>query len=277
MKEIDNKTQARAPKTQYFGREAFNTSDKTIIRWLGNAGVFINSRGTCVMIDPLLEGFDMPLLIDMPIQSKDVPQLDGVLVTHGDNDHFSRDTCKSLASVCKEYHSPHYVAELMKEEEMSGVGHDIGESFIIGNIKTTLTPADHAWQNEKKKYTRVFKFEDYCGFWLETPDGNIWVPGDSRLLPEHLNMPTPDDIIFDFSDNSWHIGLKGAVKLANTYPKTPLLLSHWGSVDAPNMDAFNANPDDLYGLVENPERIYVLAPGEGYELHTLNNNENGIR
>jgi L-ascorbate metabolism protein UlaG (beta-lactamase superfamily) len=270
MSEIKNKNQACAPKTQPFGAEVFASSDKTIIRWLGNAGTFINSQGTCIMIDPLLEGFDLPLLIDMPILPENVPHLDGVLITHCDNDHYSRVTCKKLAPVCKEYHAPQYVSELMKEEELPGLGHNIGETFEIGTIKATLTPADHAWQNEKNKYTRVFKFEDYCGFWLETPDGTIWVPGDSRLLPEHLEMPTPDSIIFDFSDNSWHIGLQGAVKLANAYPNTPLLLSHYGSVDAPNMDAFNANPDDLYELVENPERIYVLAPGEAFELHRVN-------
>lgn len=269
MNKINNKGQACAPETQSFGAEAFGESDKTIIRWLGNAGAFINSRGTCIMIDPLLEGFDLPLLIDMPILQKDVPHLDAVLITHCDNDHFSRTTCKNLASVCNEYHSTQYVSELMKEEELLGFGHNIGESFKVGSIGVTLTPADHAWQNEHKKYTRVYKFEDYCGFWLETPNGNIWLPGDSRLLPEHIQMPTPDAIIFDFSDNSWHIGLQGAIKLANAYPNTPLLLSHWGSVDAPNMDAFNANPDDLYGFVKNPERIYVLAPGEAYTLKSL--------
>lgn len=270
MSEMNYKSQARAPKVQPFGIEAFSPSDKTIIRWLGNAGAFINCRGTCIMLDPLLEGFDLPLLIDMPILPEDVPHLDAVLVTHSDNDHFSKITCKKLAPVSKEYHGTQYVSELMKEENLSGFGHDIGETFEVGTMKVTLTPADHAWQNKIKKYTRVFRFEDFCGFWLETPDGTIWAPGDSRLLPEHLQMPTPDAIIFDFSDNSWHIGLQGAAKLANAYPSTPLLLSHWGSVDAPNMDAFNANPDDLYGLVDNPERIYVLAPGEAYELRKLN-------
>ena len=57
--------------------------------------------------------------------------------------------------------------------------------------------------------------------------------------------------------------------MANTYPKTPLLLHHWGCVDAPDFAPFNADPASLPGLVENPERIVVLAPGEPYELHRL--------
>ena len=263
---MNEKKQSCAPATKFMKAEDFEKQDGTTIHWLGNAGVMINSWGTCVMIDPLLEGFDMPLLIDMPILPKEVPHLDAVLITHCDNDHFSRVTCKNLAPVCKAYHSTQYVSQLMREEELLGIGHDIGESFVVGDIKATLTPADHAWQNEHKKYNRVFQFEGYCGFWIETPDGTIWAPGDSRLLEEHLQMPQPDVIIFDFSDDGWHIGLEGAIKLANTYPDARLILSHWGSVDAPNMKAFNANPQSLYGRVENLSRVKILAPGELFKL-----------
>lgn len=262
------KKQAVAPKTKPFGKKAFKKSDNTVIRWLGNAGVMINSRGTCIMIDPLLKGFDMPLLIDIPIDVKDVPSLDGVLVTHCDNDHFSRVTCRELSDVCKSYHGPNYVAKLMEEEGLKSIGHNINGSFYIGDMKITLTPADHAWQNESSKYSKIrnFKFEDYCGFWIETKDGVIWAPGDSRLLEEHLNMKSPDVIIFDFSDNSWYIGLKDAIKLANTYPNAALILSHWGSVDAPEMNAFNADPASLIGEIINEDRIYILAPGEEFLL-----------
>jgi hypothetical protein len=51
--------QARAPRTQPFGGEAFGPTDGTTLRWLGMAGFLINSRGTTIMVDPLLEGFDM--------------------------------------------------------------------------------------------------------------------------------------------------------------------------------------------------------------------------
>lgn len=127
------KGQAIPSATQHLGKEAFAPSNQTVIRWLGNAGFFINSRGTCIMVDPLLIGFDMPLLIEPPILPEEVPALD-------------------------------------------------------------------------------------------------------------------------------------AVKVANAYPDAQLLLSHWGTVDAPDMKPFNADPKDLEGRIVNPERIYVLAPGEAFVM-----------
>jgi L-ascorbate metabolism protein UlaG (beta-lactamase superfamily) len=269
-KPAEKKYQAKAPKAQPFDARAFEASNKTTLRWLGMAGFFINSRGTTIMVDPLLEGFDMPLLIDFPIAPKDVPRLDAVLVTHADNDHYSVPTNRELKPVTRAYHSTIYVDSLMKNEGFPSFGHDIGDTFQVGPIRVKLTPADHAYQNAYPGMSkRKFKNEDACGFWIETPDGNIWAPGDSRLMAEHLQFPAPDAILFDFSDSEWHFTLAGAVKIANAYPNTPLLLNHWGSVDAPNFTPFNADPKQLEKLVVNPKRIHVLAPGEPFTLKRL--------
>jgi L-ascorbate metabolism protein UlaG (beta-lactamase superfamily) len=263
--------QAKAPTTQPFAREAFDSSGTTVLRWLGMAGFLINSRGTTIMIDPLLRGFDMPIMIEMPIVAEDVVRLDAVLVTHSDNDHYSVPTCRDLAGVTKAYHSTQYVASLMAEEGLPAQSHDIGDAFVVGDIRVEVTPADHAWQNASPgASTRLFKDEDACGFWIETPDGTIWAPGDSRLIPDHhLQMPAADAMLFDFSDSEWHFGLDGAITMANAYPDTPLLLYHWGSVDAPDFAPFNAEPESLYGRVTNPARIHVLAPGEPFTLKRL--------
>ena len=267
----EKKYQAKAPKTQAFGEEAFEASGETTLRWLGMAGFLINSRGTTLMVDPLLGGFDMPIMIEMPLAAADVPRLDAILVTHSDNDHYSVPTCRDLAGVTRAYRSTKYVASLMKDEDLPGHGHDIGDDFNVGPVRVEVTPADHAWQNESPgASTRTFQLEDACGFWIETPDGTIWAPGDSRLIPEHhLQMPAADALFFDFSDSEWHFGLAGAVKMANAYPHTPLLLYHWGSVDAPDFAPFNADPESLYDRVKNPERIRVLAPGEPFTLNRL--------
>ncbi len=265
--------QARAPETQPFGAQAFEASDGTVLRWLGMAGFLINSRGTTLMVDPLLGGFDMPVMIDFPIAATDVPRLDAVLITHSDNDHYSVPTCRDLAGGTGEYHSTQYVSSLMKHEDFPAYGHDIGEHFAIGPVNVEVTPADHAWQNASPGASdRIFEPEDACGFWIETPDGTIWAPGDSRLIPDHhLRMPTADAMLFDFSDSEWHFGLDGAIEMANAYPRTPLLLYHWGCVDAPDFPPFNADPDSLQDRVENPERIQLLAPGQPYVLRRLTN------
>ena len=263
--------QAKAPETKPFGKEAFTSLDGTVIRWLGNAGALINSRGTTIMIDPVLSGFDMPLLIDIPITEEEVPGMDAILLTHCDNDHYSRATCGKLAGKTKEFHAPHYVAGLLKEEQnINGTGHDIRERFQVGDVAVTLTPADHAWQNEfPEQHTREFQMEDCCGFWLDTPDGSIWAVGDSRLMEEQLHMPRPDAMLFDISDSRWHIGLEGVKKMAAVYPDTPLILWHWGSVDAPEWKEFNGDPEVVKKLIVNPERVVVLAPGESYCLKKL--------
>jgi len=264
-KQIKN-SQAIAPETQNFGPEAFTNTNNTVIRWLGNAGEFINSHGTCIMLDPLLKGFDMPILRDAPIQPEDVPFLDAILITHDDNDHLSKATCRELASKCKGFHAPIFVAGLMEKEGWTSFGYKIGDTFEVGVLKIKLTPADHAWKNAFPKYQRIYDFEDYCGFWVDTPDGSIWAIGDSRLLPEQLDMPQPDALFFDFSDSSWHIGFENAIKLANTYPQTDLLLCHWGTVDAPEMTPFNGDPQQLMDRIINPERIRIVAPGEPFIL-----------
>lgn len=269
-KTAKKKYQAKAPTTQAFGKEAFEKSDKTTLRWLGMGGFFINSHGTTLMIDPLLKGFDMPVMIEYPLKTEDVPSLDAVLVTHADNDHYSIPTTNDLAAVTKSYHSTQFVGSLLKNEQLPGFGHNIGDVFKVGPIKITITPVDHSWQNAYPGTSpRKFKDEDSCGFWIETSDGTIWATGDSKLMPEHLTMPTPDAILFDWSDSEWHFTFEGAVKLANAYPNTILLLNHWGSVDAPDFPPFNADPEKLKNVVVNPERIVVLAPGEPYTLKRL--------
>jgi hypothetical protein len=75
------------------------------------------------------------------------------------------------------------------------------------------------------------------------------------------------------------LGLKGAVKLANEYSNTPLLLNHWGSVDAPDFAPFNEDPAMLYKLVTNPKRIHALAPDLKYQdikIRVTRNNEGNI-
>jgi len=219
---MNEKGQMMAPATCRMTAADFEDKGGTSVYWLGGGGVMINSRGTIIMIDPLLEGFDMPLLIDRPILPKEVPKVDAVLVSHSDNDHYSRTTCKNMKSVCDVYHTTFYVASLMKEEcDIDGIGHDIAEHIQVGEIDIELTPADHAWQRLFESYNyRIWEDRECCGFYLRTRDAKIWYVGDSRLMECQLHMELPDVILFDFSDNfpiisSWLKHTQAPVLFAN--------------------------------------------------------------
>ena len=217
---INEKNQAVAPATVQMESVAFEDNQETAIYWLGNAGVMVNSHGTNIMIDPLLDGFDMPSLIEVPIQSAEVPGLDGLLLTHCDNDHFSKPTCLNLKSVTKMFHGPNYVKTLLDQLDLPGVGHDINSSFAIGTITVTLTPAKHNWQNESSKYSfRHFDESDYCGYWLDTPDGTIWLPGDSKLLHPIWRCPNPMSFCLIFPTTPGISPLKERLNWPTPIPK----------------------------------------------------------
>ena len=91
--------QAMPRETVQLPAEAFGPSDTTTVYWLGNAGFLLNSRGTTIMCDPLLVGFDMPVLVEPPILPEDVPALVqagvkglmiGAVVTGRDKDSICR-------------------------------------------------------------------------------------------------------------------------------------------------------------------------------------------
>lgn len=247
----------------------FLDKGNTRIYWLGFAGILIVSNQSKILIDPVLEGFDMPVLIEFPIKTKDIVDLDAILITHGDGDHCDIQTLSELKLVTQSIHTTHYVSSLLFEKlaHPNIVSHSIDDTFKLKGIDITLTPVLHNWQNDYPKYAyRYWNEDEACGFFINTTHGSIWLPGDSKLIDSQLHMKEPDVILFDFSNNPWHITFEGAIKLANAYPNSKLICIHWGSVDAPDNDAFNANPMDLFTFVQNPERIIVINPGENFVL-----------
>ena len=259
--------QAKAERIP-MGPESFGNRNNTEVTWIGGGGAMINSRGTVILIDPLLEGFDMPILTEAPFTVEGCGHADAVLITHCDNDHFSRPTLLGIKDRTDIIHTTQYVAGLCSDLGLKAEGHDIHDSFKVKDITITLTPADHAWQNDSPKHSaeRHYEMQDFCGFRVETPDGVIWMPGDSRLMQEQLEQKPMDLILMDISDSRWHIGLDGVVKMAEAYPDVPLLPIHWGCVDAPEWKEFNGDPEAVRKLICNPDRLFVKAVGEPFIL-----------
>jgi L-ascorbate metabolism protein UlaG (beta-lactamase superfamily) len=271
--------QATAPATVPLPPSAFEDGGETAVYWLSASGVLVNSHGCTIMIDPLLSIIaDDPaigetgelLMTAPPIMATQVEKLDAVLYTHTDNDHLGPLTAKALMQTGAQFHgTPDVLQELNRLGLSDGQGfsHTQGETFCLGNLEISLTPAFHPHQLFRTDFERYFTPEDCCGYKIKTSDGVIWVPGDSILMPEHLQMQDIDLLFIDFSDNASHFGLDLAIGLANVLEHAEMIMYHFATFYGPDHDWCNADPGDAIPRLRHPERLHIVAPGEKYVLH----------
>ena len=139
---INEKGQAVPNKTVKMTQESFDDKQKTSLYWLGNAGCMINCHGTIIILDPMIVGFDMPLLFESPLDIQDVTHVDGYLISHIDNDHCSLDTIESLKEKTQMIYTPKYISTMLKNKGYKSQMYNIGDTFDIGQVKVTLSEAD---------------------------------------------------------------------------------------------------------------------------------------
>ena len=278
---MDKTQQAKARPTRMLTQQDFADNNETAVYWLTSAGAMINSHGTILFVDPVLayidgqpmvsETFEI-LLVPTPIQPEKVPKCDAVFYTHMDYDHLSENTLQKLKyTTDPDFYIPsQFVYDRLK---FYGVAPDKrkiiapGEKVVIGNVTVERTPARHAWQViDPEHYDWTYQPEDCTGYKITTPDGIIWVPGDTQLLPEHLEMTDVDVMFIDFARSQSHLGEENAIRLANTLTRTDMIMYHYGTFKAEGRPDFSANPDDVRDKFIHPERFHDLAPGEKYVL-----------
>jgi L-ascorbate metabolism protein UlaG (beta-lactamase superfamily) len=270
--------QATAPATIPLPPDYDEDCGETAVYWLSASGVLVNSHGCTIMIDPLLSLMsDDPatgetgelLMTAPPILATQVTQLDAVLYTHTDNDHLGPLTASHLMQTGAQFHgTPMVIRELHRIglSQPRGVAHTSGETFHIGELEITVTPAFHPHQLFNTHFESYFTPEDCCGYKIRTPDGVIWIPGDSLLMNEHLQMKDVDLLFIDFSDNASHFGLDFAIGLANVLEHAEMIMYHWATFYGPDHDWCNADPSKALPRLRHPERLHILAPGEKYIL-----------
>jgi L-ascorbate metabolism protein UlaG (beta-lactamase superfamily) len=258
--------------TQQIEGVFFDESTRTILTWLGMAGVMINVRGTILLIDPLVsismvneealcEG-EHRLKLPLPIEAKNIPKVDAVLYTHADFDHFGSVTAQVLIdqfNCCFIAPEPvvRQLSELgVSEHRVTQVSDD--DIVYVGNAMIVITPALHDWQ-EQNPWQRG----DCCGYLIKTPDGTIWHPGDTRLIPELLSIRGVDVLFFDVAAVDAHLGPAGSARLAGSSGAQVMVAYHYGTFDLPPGSYGNCDPEDSFRYISNAKADFLqLDPGE---------------
>lgn len=253
----------------------------TAVAWLGSAGVALWSRGTLILVDPVLgvrrngagalcsEVEGMPLLREPPTTPEALATADAVLYTHADEDHMGPETAAALGRLGLRFHTTGFVArELEKLGVPAGriVVHRAREAFRVGDVAVRMTAASHGWQETMpERYDWKYTLEDCTGFFFETPDGSVWDPGDTQLLDEHLDQPPADLLLMDYSDDPYHLGLDGALRLSERQERARLLMFHWGTFAA-DRPCYCADPAAVRARLRRPERLLTPPMGRWVRL-----------
>lgn len=248
----------------------FEKRKNTILTWLGMAGALINCRGTIILIDPLISyGADDKtcetgdrLLVPLPVTADRIPRADVICYTHADSDHFAEKTARILNSRL----SPVFISPAPVYEKLRGLG--IPDDRLIkikdfalysfGSADISVTPALHDWQK-----VDPWKREDCCGYLVKSPDGSIWHPGDSRLIPELEKIKDVDILFFDVAAVDSHLGPEGSARIAVTSGAKAMIAYHYGTFDLPPGSYGGCDPDDSLPYVKNVKADFLRPdPGE---------------
>lgn len=261
-------------KTIQIDDSFFNKRDDTIFTWLGMAGALINCRGTIIFIDPLISyGADNEtcetgnrLLVPLPVTADKVPKTDIVCYTHADSDHYAEKTAKILDSRL----APKFIAPGPVFEKLNKLGIDKTRltkikdfaTYSFGNIEIIITPSLHDWQE-----VNPWKREDCCGYLIKTPDGSVWHPGDTRLIPELEEIKNVDILFFDVAAVDSHLGPKGSARLAETSGAKAMVAYHYGTFDLPPGSYGGCDPDDSLPYIKDLKAAFLKPdPGEILKL-----------
>lgn len=281
--DMENRVPVIAPKVHPITEDAFAPCENTTVYWLGGGGFMVNTRGTILLIDPILETFEKEgslyaanghiLLQPFPMETKDVKKCDMLLFTHDDGDHANPETVKILANQDVPMLGSARVFETLVKQGIKPDHYTVchaGETYTVGEIEIEILPGDHPWQLIDGG--RCFYPEDCVGFIVKSVDGTIVFTGDTRLMKEHIGIPNVVLLPLDVSACVFHLGRSAAALLANKYPDAYILPYHYGTFDYPECPAQeggdpqlvlqNVNNADKRGLVVGPGCPVTICNGK---------------
>jgi len=221
-------------------------SDGLRFVWLGHSSVLVELSGKRVLIDPVFSerasifSWAGPRRFQpAPLQAKDLPSLDAVLISHDHYDHLDRPTIMGLAEKTAFFHVPLGVAAIMKGWGVPKAKiHEYAwwDEHEVDGITIVATPARHFSGRGLFDRNRTL----WCSWVISRNGRKVFHSGDTGMTSQFKEIGkkySPFDVAFikmaAYNEN-WpdiHLNPEQAVEAYRDLGGKTLVPIHWATFD----------------------------------------------
>jgi len=160
------------------------------VTWFGHSSFLLEIDGKIILIDPMFSRATSPVQLlgpkrytqEFPIELKDLPKIDVVLISHDHYDHLDEKSIKHLKSITKQFIVPLAVGNHLKKWKVDSakiIELNWWENFDFGNIKFTSTPARHFSGRGPTDRSKTL----WCSWVIQSENYQIFFSGDTGYGP----------------------------------------------------------------------------------------------
>lgn len=247
---------------------------KTTVNFLGHSTVLVEMSGVRLLTDPLLRVYVGPLRRQIPLPDPEMLKIDIIIISHLDGDHLDLPSLKKLGQDTQLL-VPRGAGQYLNSRRFMNVEEmEEGESFDIGKVRVTATPAIHGGRN--LPWTPIV---EPMGYLIEGTH-EIYFAGDTDIFPEMSAIGKKLDLAFlpvwgwGPSLGEGHMDpLRAAEALLHLQPSVAIPI-HWGTYIPIGFGLFrpwflSQPPQDFAKHAANiaPHvKVQVLQPGQSLDL-----------
>ncbi|MCD8081195.1 MAG: MBL fold metallo-hydrolase [Bacteroides sp.] len=265
------------PKTPLTRKDFPSTPSSYAFYWLGYSSLILELDGQRILIDPVLENAaPFPGLAQRyttsPINRKELPDIDIVLITHDHYDHLEARTMRHLKKRNTTFIVPSGVGARLHgwgipEEKIVEMAWE--QTLNIASLQITATPAVHYSGRSKTDRNKTL----WTGYAIQGKEKNIFWSGDSGYGDHFREIGKkygPFDLAcveIDGWNDGWpntHLFPTEVIQVCEDVHASVLLPVHWGVFDLA-LHPWNESIGEIYKLAEE-NFIEILTPLMGQKV-----------
>jgi L-ascorbate metabolism protein UlaG (beta-lactamase superfamily) len=212
------------------------------------------SKGTRIMFDPWL---DQNPAAD--IKTRDVDNLDYILVSHGHGDHFGdvvELAKKTDATVLATFE---LVTLCQSQGVKNGHGMSVGGGYRFPFGYAKLTPALHGTGIDASSGTVHSTMPN--GWWVDLGDARVYHAGDTALLTDMQLLQGKVDIALLPIGDNFTMGPDDAARAVEFIKPRVVIPMHYNTFEVIKQD-----PQEFKRMVGKRAEVVILKPGESFEF-----------